>query len=193
MRRALCFLLAGVVSGLFLIATAPGAGAATAKGCSGAGVSLDGDTRIDRASAPGRGGTKDNPFDITIDGAVSYRYQIDGPIQGGRWNLVIDIGPFMPDIKFGGKISRTAAQSGSGTEPIKKHLKIGGLAAFVGLMKADIVATKGSTRCVVSGWIKLHDSVFTTPAFYLAFILLIAAIILAITGMPTPISPKGTM
>lgn len=190
MRRALSVFLMAMVTGAFFVATAPGAGAANAKGCSGSGVSLSDDLgEIDKASAPGRGGTKDNPFDIEINGKVQYDYTIAGPIAGGKWNVVIDLGmPFLPDPKFGGKVSKTASQSGSGTEPIKKHLKFGGLSAFVGLMKADIVVTKGSTRCVVSGWIKIHDSVLTTPAFYFALILLMIALWLAYLGMGTPLA-----
>jgi hypothetical protein len=186
MRRAVSVFVVAVVMGVFFIATAPGASAANAKGCSGSGVSIseDGDV-IDNASAPGKGGTKDNPFDIEVNGKVKYNYKVNGNLTGGRWNVVIDLGFFLPDVKFGGSI-KSASTTGTGTEPIKKHLKVGGLAAFVGLMKADIVATNGKTRCTVSGWIKLHASVLTTPAFYLALILLVIAILLLYFGMGRP-------
>lgn len=171
-----------------LLAVATPAGAAGAKGCTGSGISISDElgegAEIDRASAPGRGATKDNPFDIEIKGRVNYEYTINGPIAGGKWNAILDLGiPLVPDLKFGGKISKTASSSGSGVEPIEKHLKVGGLSTFVGLIKVKIVATKGGTQCVVTGWIKIHDSVFTTPAFYFALLILLIAIWLGYLGM----------
>ena len=167
---------------LFVMLAGP-AGAAKAKGCSGQGTSFDvDDLEIDKASAPGKGGTKSNPFDVTTDGRVQYSYSINGNVAGGKWEVKLDTG-FGLKIPFGGKISRTASSSGDGVEPLKKHLQVGGLDAFLGLVKVDVVAKKGGTTCTVSGYLKIHGDFYTTPAFYLALILLALAFLLGFSAM----------
>ncbi|HUV11171.1 MAG TPA: hypothetical protein VMX12_09345 [Acidimicrobiia bacterium] len=188
MRRTIrpCLAVAVFSVGLFG-ALAPPAGAADASGCNGSGTSLDSDgIRIDSATAPGRGGTKGNPFDVTADGEVRYRYDVQSPVAGGTWKVKIDTGLF--PVSFGGDISQRSSQSGSGVEPLKKHLQIGGFAPLAGLIKVDIEATgpSGGT-CVVSGWIKIHESVFTTPVFYLALIFLLLGILVLFYGMASPL------
>ena len=164
-----------VFGALFAISAGP-AGAAKAKGCSGSGTSFDvDDTEIDNASAPGKGGTKDDPFDVSTDGKVKYSYTINGNIAGGKWKVQLDTGIFK--IPFSGKISRTASSQGDGTEPLKKHLKFAGMSTFLGLVKADIVATKGGTTCRISGYLKFHADIWTTPMFYLALILLLLGLL----------------
>jgi hypothetical protein len=172
------------VFGALFVALAGPAGAAKAKGCSGSGTSFDkDDVQVDTAAAPGRGGTKANPFDVTTDGRVQYEYSIREPgVAGGKWEVKLDTG-FGLKIPFSGKISRTASASGQGVEPLKKHLQFGGLDAFLGLVKVDIVAKKGGTTCTVSGYLKIHADIFTTPAFYLALILLILGILLGFLAM----------
>ncbi|MFO7589778.1 MAG: hypothetical protein R6X23_02625 [Acidimicrobiia bacterium] len=179
--------VAAVVALAFLVLGAPAAGAADADGCRGSGVSLDGDgLEIDSASAPGRGGTKDDPFDVTTDGEVQYDYDVQAPVAGGTWKVEIDTGLF--PISFGGDISDDSDQSGAGVEQLKDHLQIGGFAPLTGLLKVDIEATgpSGGT-CTVSGWLKIHDSVFTTPAFYLGLIFAVLGIFLLGFGMASPL------
>lgn len=182
MRRLLAAAgIAGLILATMLIVAGP-AGAADAKGCSGSGVSVDGDITLDRASAPGKGGTKNDPFDVTTDGEIRYQYRVSrGALSGGRWTAEIDTG-IIP-ISFSGAIEQGSSQEGDGVEPLKKHLQVGGLSVLTGLLKIDIKARAGGIRCTVSGYLKIHASVFTTPAFYLAIILLVLALLLFYFGM----------
>jgi hypothetical protein len=171
-----------------LVGLASPAGAAHASGCSvpvAASLSKDG-RAISSARAPGSGGTFADPFQIDTDGRVQYRYRVVGPIGGGHWTAAIDTGVF-GDISFSGSIKSTAAPSGRGLEPLEKHLEISGFAAIIGKMKVTITATgKTGAQCTVSGWIKLRHSILTTPAFYLALILLLGALVLGYFAMATP-------
>ena len=187
MRLLRTWSVVAVVALAFLVFAAPSAGAANADGCSGSGVSFDGDgLQIDSASAPGRGGTKDDPFDVTSDGEVQYDYDVQSPVAGGTWKVKIDTGLF--PISFGGDVSDSSEQSGSGVEQLKDRLQVGGFAPLTGLLKVDIEATgpSGGT-CTVSGWLKIHDSVFTTPAFYLALIFFVFGLLLLGFGMASPL------
>jgi hypothetical protein len=169
----------GGLTGALVVATAAPAGAANASGCSGSGTSIGASgLAIDQASAPGGGGTKDNPFQVETGGRVRYQYTIKGPIGGGTWKAVIDTGlPFVGNVEFSGRIKSSSQPSGKGVEPLKKHLQFAGIAAVVGAVKVKIVATSGHTRCVVSGWIKINDSPVKSAMFYESLLLLLFAII----------------
>lgn len=169
---------AAVLAAGLLVTMAAPVGAAEASGCSGSGVSFaDDGGRLDTAAAPGRGGTKEDPFDVVSDGQVKYTYDVDAPVAGGTWKVKINTG--LVPISFGGDISDSSDQSGRGVEYLEEHLQVGGFAPLTGLLKVDIEATGPSGEtCIVSGWLELHDSVFTTPLFYLALVMMLLGIFL---------------
>lgn len=188
MRRvAGAFVLAGLV-GTFLMTTAGPAGAASARGCSGSGRSI-GETGvvIDRASAPGAGGTEDDPFQIETKGKIAYDYSVNrGALSGGTWTASIDTGSPIPgteEISFSGKIDAGSSQSGDGVENLEDHLNVGGLAALVGKMKITIKARAGGINCTVAGWLEINDSPVTSLIFLESVILLILGLLLLFLSM----------
>ena len=180
MRRLTgAFVLAGLVGALF-VATAGPAGAASARGCSGSGrsISADGDV-IDRASAPGGGGTKSDPFTVETKGQIAYDYSVNrGALSGGKWTASIDTGlpiPGLETISFSGDIEAGSSQSGDGVEPLEEHLQVGGLATLAGKLQMTIKARAGGVNCTVVGWIEIKDSPVKSIMFIEAIILLILA------------------
>jgi hypothetical protein len=160
--------LAALVCGGLVAMSAP-AGAATADGCGGTGVSFDSEgERQDSANAPGRGGTKSNPFDVWADGTVEYTTEFDAT-SAGEWDLKIQKTP----ISFSDDIKADAGPTDEGTEQLDDHFQPGGVNAIIGLYKVDIKANRGGTPCVVSGWIHVHGSLIKAPLFWLALIFII--------------------
>ena len=171
---------------LMTIAAAPaGAASASPGSCSGNATSANsGGKQLSKVAAPGAGGTKSDPFEITTDGSVDYTYKLGGDVAGGTWKVVL-LGP----LSFSGDISDTAASSGSGSEALKKHFQVGGLAPLVGLIKADVVVENkdGSTVCTYSGWIKIGGSILETPVTYAAVVLVGLGGLLAFGAMGRPV------
>ena len=165
MRR---FLLTASLAALMcgtLMAIAGPAGAATAKGCGGDATSFDSEgEEQDFAAAPGRGGSKSNPFDVWSDGTVEYNYRIDGSGEG-TWDLKIQKTP----ITFGNEINADSAPSGDGTRELDQDFEPGGV-SLPGLYKVDIKGNRGGTECIASGWIKVHGSLVKAPVFWLGII-----------------------
>jgi hypothetical protein len=168
MRRILLAVgLAALTFGTLMAIAGP-AGAASAKGCGGNATSFDSDGKQqDSASAPGPGGTKDNPFDVWADGTVKYHYEIDGS-GAGSWDLKIQKTP----ITFGNDIHADSAPSGDGTRKLDQDFEPGGV-SLPGLYKVDIKGDRGGTACVVSGWIHVHGSLVKSPVFWLGIIFLL--------------------
>jgi hypothetical protein len=185
MRRLLATAgLAGFMFGTLLLMGGP-AGAASGDGCTGSATSFDGDNKqLDKASAPGPGGTKDNPFEVDPDGHVQYEYNVENEIAGGTWSVKL-LGP----VSFGDDISDDSGPSGNGDEPLESYLKPGGVTPIVGLIKADIeIKNKdGDVVCTYSGWIKIGGSVLTSPVFYLSIVFLAFAGFLGFLAMGEPV------
>jgi len=185
MRRLLAMAgLAGLSFSLFALMGGP-AGAAEGDGCSGSATSFDGDNKqLDKVTAPGPGGTKDDPFDVDPDGHVQYNYDVKGEIGGGTWSVKL-LGP----VSFGDDISDDSGPSGDGDEQLESYLKPGGITPLVGLIKADIeIKNKGGdVVCTYSGWIKIGGSVLTSPVFYLSIVFILLGLFLGFLAMGVPV------
>ena len=187
MRRLLAVLgLAGIGFSSLLMLAGP-AGAASASGCGkGTATSFDANGKqLDKAAAPGAGGTHDSPFDVDPDGHVQYTYDAGSDIKGGSWDVKL-VGPLSIP---GGDISDTASQAGSGDEALSSYLKPGGISILPGLIKADVeIKNKaGNTVCTYSGWIKIGGSVLESPIFYLSILFLIFGLLFGFLCMGEPI------
>lgn len=185
MRRLLAATgLAGLVFGVLMAMAAPAGAASASSGCSGKASSVDKDGKpLSKVAAPGAGGTKDDPFEIAPDGQVTYEYGgLGGASNGGTWNVQL-----LGFIKFGGDFD-SAQPSGGGTEPLKSHFEVGGLAPIVGLIKADVVVNdkSGNEVCKYSGWIKIGGSILKSPVTYAAIVLLGLGGLLGFAAMGRP-------
>jgi len=185
MRRLLAVMgLAGLGFGSLLMLAGP-AGAASASGCSGSATSFDSSgSALDKVSAPGAGGTKDNPFEVNPDGHVKHNYNVKSDIAGGKWDVKL-LGP----VKFGDDISATSSNTGGGDEAMSSYLKPGGIPILVGLIKADVeIKNKaGNTVCTYSGWIKIGGSVLESPIFYLSIIFVLLGLLFGFMCMGEPV------
>ena len=186
MRRLLAATgLAGLVFGVLLAMANPAGAASASSGCSGKASSVDKDGKaLSKVSAPGAGGTKDNPFEIDPEGKVTYEYGgLDQASSGGSWNVQL-----LSVIKFGSDFD-SAQPSGGGTEALKSHFEVGGLAPLVGLIKADVVIKdkSGNDVCTFSGWIKIGGSIFKSPVTYAAIVFLGLGAFLGFAAMGRPV------
>jgi len=141
---------------------------------------------IDRASAPGGGGTEDDPFTVKTKGKIAYDYAVDqDALSGGKWTAEIDTGSPIPGtetISFSGDIDPGSSQSGEGVEPLEDHLNVGGLAVLVGKMKITITGRASGVNCRVVGWIEITDSPVKSILFIEAVILFLFFIAMAGVG-----------
>jgi hypothetical protein len=188
-RLAAGAVLAGVLGAMF-IATASPAGAASAKGCSGSGRSIGEEGLvIDRASAPGEGGTEKNPFKIETAGKIDYDYTVKkGALGNGKWTASI-LDPsglgLLPDIKFSGNITAGTSNQGSGVEELKKHLQVGGIPIPAGTFEIKIVARAPGVSCTVQGWLEINNSPVKSVIFIESMVLFLLGLLILFWCMAT--------
>jgi hypothetical protein len=137
---------------VLLVVGASAAGAAELDGgCKGTGVSKDGnDKQLDTASAPGQGGTKDDPFLVDQGGTVDYEGSSPAVFHNHSWHVDVS----GATVQSGGSKNGTNQAGTSGTAKIDDYLPVNA----VGLYKVTggITATEGS--CSGSAWVKLVGS-----------------------------------
>jgi hypothetical protein len=162
------------------------ASAATAKGCTAHGTSVNRNgVDMDNASAPGAGGTSSHPLRIDADGSVVYDGQTNAVIQDGSWKVVI----YGLDSISGKVRNRSGTLTEHGISQVHKYLHVG-IGPFntviTGKYKVTFKATGASgASCSVDGYIYIVDSPVNTPFFALAaLMLLIAVFLLIIWGQP---------
>jgi hypothetical protein len=78
-----------VIAGLMVAAVPVGAAlGADATGCSGAATSFDSTgAPLDQVSAPGAGGTADDPFVVDLEGTVAWEGSTEVVFQDGSWSV----------------------------------------------------------------------------------------------------------
>jgi hypothetical protein len=176
MRRIAVITICAAIGALAALVGASPAGAASASGCSGSATSAtDSGGNLDRASAPGAGGTSSHPFEIQYDGTVKYDASTQDALNGGTWNVESSV------FSFGGDIGGTN-QSQSGNEKVSDHIPF----TVPGLYKVKITAdAPGKLSCSVSGWIRIIDSPVGSPLWFFALALIVIGVPLLFFGMPT--------
>ena len=96
MRHAGRILVLGAAAVLAVGLPMTAARAADATGCSGSVQSLMADgTELDTASAPGAGGTENDPLVIDPEGAVAWEGSTDTAITSGSWAVAVGGVPFL--------------------------------------------------------------------------------------------------
>jgi hypothetical protein len=129
--------------------------AATANGCTWDATSLDAQGReIDAASAPGRGGTKDDPLLIAADGSVTWRGSSQQVLQNGSWN--VRGGGLSLSRRLG---NEAGAQASSGRADVAEYLPdVPGFDSLVsGLLHVEVTVRGGNgAACTTGGWVRLR-------------------------------------
>lgn len=163
--------------------------AAEAEGCSGEVVSRSADgTELDRASAPGSGGSADDPLNIDSDGVVDWTGQTTAVITDATWSVTIMGLPFLS-----GSFDNADGETGSsGTTDLSAMP-----APVDWLLKGDVkIPVSGSITgtggtCSGSGYISGTGSPTSAPMFYagIAFVA-VGAVIVVWTIAGTGVSGK---
>lgn len=135
------------------LASASPASAAEAVGCQGMAVSYtQAGTELDRVTAPGPGGTNEDPFLVDFDGTIRWSGSSDAVLQNGAWSVSIGGFPLSGDVT-----NESGTREASGTDTIGSKLP-----AFVKTIlqgEAKILVTgevtgSGGQSCVVAVWIQ---------------------------------------
>jgi hypothetical protein len=182
-----------VLVGGWTFGAARPAAAAEASGCSGSAQSYGPDGGLlDQVSAPGAGGTADDPFDIFADGTVSYAGTTDQVIRNGSWSVdvggvlgvVSGIAEFVAGksllsgtIGAGGDISR---QGQFATKDYVGKLKLSGLHRVTVNLSGE-----GGASCTATVWIRLHQGFFTSLLAVGGLTFLLLAMLLFWIGAPS--------
>jgi len=149
---------------VLLVVGATTAGAAELDGgCKGSGVSKDGNGKqLDTASAPGQGGTKDDPFLVTQDGTVDYQGTSPTVFHNHSWHVDIS----GATVKSGGSRNGTNQAGTSGTVQVDDYLPVNA----VGLYRATGGITADEGSCSGSAWIKVVGSPVGTIAWIVGLV-----------------------
>lgn len=179
------------VAALSLGLPASAASAAQADGCSGEVVSRASDgAELDRAAAPGAGGTSDDPFTIDGQGTVDWRGQTDAVITDATWSVTIMGLPFLRgsfDNADGLTSNEGTTDLSSLPGPVSWFLK----GDVVIPVSGSITGTGGT--CTGSGFIGGTGSPTSSPIFYAGVVFVAVGALLAVwtvagTGVPGKVS-----
>jgi hypothetical protein len=162
--------------------------AATAQGCTGtlASVSAQG-APLDTVALPGPGGTTEDPFRILWGDPVTWTGQTAQPVTTGTWRLTVQhpawlfalgelvtghphglVGTF--DTGQGGQ-TFTNSFTPSDVEPV----------TLPGTYDVAVTVTgDGGVRCTGTLSVRVMDSPFRNPLFWLAFLLTVAGLVLLV-------------
>jgi len=108
-----------VGTGVATVGVASPAGAAPATGCKGQATSFDARGRaLDKATAPGAGGTEDDPFHVDVNGRIQWRGSTTEVLQDGSYTVKAS-----GFTVASGKLKNDKGnRSWSGTEDVGKRL-----------------------------------------------------------------------
>lgn len=166
-RQVLGRVAAAVLAAGFLaIPTVSPAFAADASGCSGVASSSDEHgTKIDNVTAPGPGGTAEDPFEVDLNGPVSWSGETTSVIKNGSWKVSIGGVPISGSFE-----NDEGNRTGNGTETVADRIP-GLLAVFLQggqklLVTVDITGSGG--QCAATVWIKNVGSSATASPMWFA-------------------------
>ena len=163
MNRSLRHLALASVAALAVLAPASAATAADASGCTltVASTSADG-AALDKASAPGDGGTESNPFQVDLGGKVAYVGKTDAVITNGTYTVTALGVTLKTDTVANADKKQTAkGEVDLSTVQSLKPLLAGGVKIPV---TGTLTGTGGT--CTVSGYITGVGSATSSPVFY---------------------------
>lgn len=164
MRWAVKALAATGAAGLIMIVPASAALAANATGCQGSVQSRLADgTDLDRAAAPGAGGTAADPLVIDPAGSVAWEGSTDAVITGGSWSVSVGGIPVLSGTADNaeGATSASGVVELDGTlAPVQWILQTNALIPVSG----DLTGSGGT--CAGDGYIAgTGAGTFTSPVF----------------------------
>ncbi len=180
MRRGGRIVALSALAVLALGLPASAALAADATGCSGSVQSLMADgSPLDAASAPGAGGTEDDPLVIDPDGSVTWQGSTDVAITSGSWAVAAGGVPILSGTidNADGKTSSSGVVELSTTlAPVQWLLVTSALIPVAG----EMTGPEGS--CTGSGWITgTGGSPMSSPVFYAGVGFIALGLVMAIT------------
>ena len=165
---AVLFVLTVIVS---LGAAVLPANGAVSTGCQGMAKSFDEQGRlVDRVTAPGPGGTQDNPFAIDPDGRIDWAGSTDAVITDGTWE-VATIG-----LSFGGDMDNSDKKNAySGTVAIGDdpalNLPLQLILSGNSTVRVDGALSGDGGNCTGFGYITGVGGAAFTPMWWTALIL----------------------
>ncbi len=184
--RSRALWLAPVVLFLLVGPLAVSARAATSSGCSGQAMSFsDRGIPLDKAVAPGAGGTQDQPFQIMWNGNIEWSGHTDQVIQHGTWRVTIrnssllfrlgELATGHPNGVSGAIDNQAGTTSNNGTFTPSSKIPV----MFPGTYVVTVTAAgQGGGLCTGTVWVKVVNSPTGTPLFWAALVLILIAIIL---------------
>jgi len=163
MRHRLAALaVLGIVAGAVAL-PATAASAADATGCTLAVVSTSADgTPLDKATAPGAGGTQDHPFTVDLAGKVAYVGSTDAVITDATYTVTA-AGVTIKTDTVANTDKKKATQ---GTADLSSVQSLKGLLA--GGVKIPVTGTFSGTggTCTVSGYVTGVGSATSSPILW---------------------------
>lgn len=181
--RAILMAAAVAATALVVVPTAVAAGAAPgsrsakapASGCGGQATSYDSKGRIlDKATAPGAGGTSSDPLHVDIKGSISWKGSTTGVLQNGSYKVTAS--GFT--VKSGSFKNDKGNQSWQGVENVGKRLDsipvLGWLTKKLdptATVKVKYTVTGQQGVCSGSVVLKIGDSPTFTPLWVTAVVL----------------------
>ena len=176
------FIGVALVGAVFAAVTTLGvlpAGASPVQGCAGRATSFDGRGRaLDKVTAPGRGGTADDPFHVDVNGTVDWSGSTVSVIRNGTYKVTVS-----GFTVASGKIKNADGnKSWSGHEDVGARLDklpvLGWLTKKLdptATLKVDFVVTGQGATCSGSVVLKIGDDPAFTPLWLLSVALFLFA------------------
>jgi hypothetical protein len=181
--RPLAAMFAIAVIVALALAMVPAWGAVTT-GCSGRAVTYDAQGRmVDRATAPGPGGTEQNPLAMDPDGRIDWSGKTESVITNGAWE-VSTIG-----LSFDGTMDNSdkkQAYSGTltlGDDNPAVSLPLKFLLTGESVLRVDGNLTGDGGTCTGYGYITGVSGAAFTPMWWTALVMLIVGIALMLQTM----------
>ncbi len=152
--------------------------AADATGCSGSVVSMTADgAKLDAATAPGAGGTADNPLKLDPGGTVAWTGSSTTAITGGTWSVsALGVTLLSGDAANTEKKTSADGTTDLSTIPALKVLLSGSTKIPV---SGTITGTGGS--CTASGYVAGTGSLTSAPLFWIGSVLALLGLLLGVS------------
>jgi hypothetical protein len=154
---------------------------ANASGCQGQAFSTTDDgLKLDQAAAPGVGGTLADPFDVSWSGAIAWNGTTTKAIKNGSWSVTMEpVGGGLTAKAFSLAVStlakgdvgnETGKTTASGSARLSDYLSV---RAVTGTYRVSWDVSGDAATCTGSAVIAITGNPMTTPAFFLAMVLIL--------------------
>jgi hypothetical protein len=154
---------------------------ATAVGCHGeAGSVAEGGLPLDHVSAPGTGGTLEDPFDLSWTGPISWSGTTDKPVRSGTWDVSIEpVNGGLVGRAFALTVSSLAhgtVDNPSAKTQLSGVAKLGDyvpVRAVAGIYTVSWTLSGPDASCTGSAVVSIGGNPLTSAGFVLAIILIL--------------------